>query len=89
MAKHKVCARYGRGKKGRKVCRRWRRAGVGLGKKVGGRFKVNCDGKRVYAAGDESKAKSAAAAASKRHSRCLVFTKKSRVATYAHGKQVG
>lgn len=84
------CRKYGRSKRtGR--CRirpsggRRRRMKLG-GRKVRGGFKVACNGKRVYASASESSARAAASAASKRMGRCLVFTKKGRVATYAHGQ---
>lgn len=75
----KCRARPAPGRRGSKLHRR--------GKKIGGTYKVACAGRRVYASGSPDSAKAAAAAASKRGANCVVFTKTSRVATYAHGKQ--
>lgn len=86
------CKKYGRSKSTGK-CRVRPAAGPRgsrihrRGKHVGGTYKVACGGRRVYASSSESSAKAAASAASKRGANCVVFTKTSRVATYAHGKQ--
>lgn len=85
------CKKYGRSKStgkcrirpapGRaksKLHRRGSKAG-------GGHYKVNCQGKSVYASSSESTARAAAAAASKRMKSCTIFTKTGRVATYDHG----
>lgn len=88
MARRKRHCKHGF-KKGTRQCRKRavhhrRRRHMG-GRKIGGDYKVACNGKRVYASSSESSAKDAARSASKRMGRCLVFTKRGRVATYSRG----
>lgn len=87
------CKKYGRAKSGK--CRKGPRASGRAasrlhkrGRKIGGEYKVACNGKRVYASTSESGARDAAKAASKRMGRCTIFTSKGRVANYQHGTSV-
>lgn len=79
----RVCVRKGKSH-GRKVCRKWRKAGLGLkGHAAGkGRFKVSCAGKRVYASASKGTAVAAARSyARARGATCTVFSRTKRIAT--------